>query len=343
VFLYHSQQYLFPGYEDAGHTDARNIILSLLPSAYGLTGVQLFLIISGFLIHLGFISRNKSLNIATFYSKRFWRIYPPYLLVLIIFCLTGAGINYYLHSHYGLRDLLSHLFFIHNLSDRYIFSINPSFWTLALEMQLYLIYPVFLFIRKKLGVDKTMILIFLLVPVSWFASHYLFPQSHLVAPCFITNYWFNWCAGAFLAERYWNSTRVFGRHNLLVAIVGFFAIILSGYFISFALAVQLSVFTWVAFFEWILYAKINISNRFNKIMALIGIISYSIYLIHQPILRMMLSWYNLPGQQDYWAMVKPIPIFILIAIVSYFTHKYIELPSIQLGYFFRKKDTSVKK
>jgi peptidoglycan/LPS O-acetylase OafA/YrhL len=210
-------------------------------------------------------------------------------------------------------------------------------------MQLYLIYPVFLFIRKRLGIEKTIVLIFLLVPISWVISHFIFPQSKLVARGFVSNLWFNWCAGAFLAERYWDAKRVFGKYSLLVTIVGFFAIILSGYFISIQLAMQISVFVWVAFFEWLLYAKINVDTRFNKIIAVIGIVSYSIYLIHQPLLPIMLSWFNFLGPQTYWAVIKPIPIFISIFVVSYFTHKYIELPSIQLGYFFRKKDTSVKK
>jgi peptidoglycan/LPS O-acetylase OafA/YrhL len=255
----------------------------------------------------------------------------------------GSGLNYFLHDHYGIRHLLSHLLLIHNLSDSYVYSINPSFWSLALEMQLYLIYPIFLFIRKKLGMEKAMIIIFLLVPANWLMGHFVFPHSKYIALFSITGYWFTWCAGAFLAERYWNTQRLFGRYSLSIAFVGFVAIILSGYFVSLGLAGQLSVFVWAAFFEWLLYAKININTRFNKAIAIIGIVSYSIYLMHQPLLPIMLSWFNFLGPQTYWAVIKPIPIFILIAIVSYFTHKYIELPSIQLGYFFRKKDTSVKK
>lgn len=121
VVLYHFELALFPGFEEMRHKDTKHIILNLSPTAYGWIGVQLFLIISGFLIHLGFLSRNDSLNTSTFYSKRFWRIYPPYLIVLLIFFATGIGIKNYSYSNEGYKDLFVHLF----LSITY--SINITF------------------------------------------------------------------------------------------------------------------------------------------------------------------------------------------------------------------------
>jgi peptidoglycan/LPS O-acetylase OafA/YrhL len=79
VVLYHSQLVLFPHFEEIGKRDTKTIILNLMPTAYGWIGVQLFLIVSGFLIHFGFLSRNGSLNLVSFYSRRFWRIYPRIL------------------------------------------------------------------------------------------------------------------------------------------------------------------------------------------------------------------------------------------------------------------------
>lgn len=314
------------------------MILNLSPTAYGWVGVQLFLIISGFLIHLGFLSSNGSFNIAAFYSKRFWRIYPPYLIVLLIFFTTGLGFKYYSDSNEGYKDLFVHLFFIHNLFDKYYYSINPSFWSLALEMQLYLIYPIFLFIRKWLGLKKTIIIIFLLVPISYLAVHFMAPHSKLVAPGFISNHWFTWCAGAFLAEQYINDQRLFGKSSLIIALLGFITIILAGFFISFELSGLISVFAWIAFFEWLLHKEINTKTRINKYIAIIGIVSYSIYLIHQPLLNLAIPWFNFLGPKAYWAFIKPIPIFISIFIISYFSYRFIELPSIQFGYLLRKKN-----
>lgn len=338
VVLYHFELALFPGFEEMRHKDTKHIILNLSPTAYGWIGVQLFLIISGFLIHLGFLSRNGSLNTSAFYSKRFWRIYPPYLIVLLIFFATAIGIKNYSYSNEGYKDLFVHLFFIHNLFDKYYFSINPSFWSLALEMQLYLIYPIFLFIRKWLGIKKTIIIIFLLTPASYFAVQSIAPHSKLVAQGFVFNNWFTWCAGAFLAERYINGQRLFGKFSLTIALLGSVATILSGFFIAIELSGVIAIFASIAFFEWLLHKEINIKTPINKALAIIGIVSYSIYLIHQPLIHLAIPWFNFLGPKAYWAFIKPIPIFISIFIISYFSYRFIELPSIRLGYLLRKKN-----
>src|SRR5580693_8465133 len=94
VFLVHSQECLYPNYGAVAYNsshvldvhDLKSIILNFSPSAFGWSGVNLFLLISGFLLHLGFLSSNKPFRPIDFFSKRFWRIYPPYLLVLLFFC-----------------------------------------------------------------------------------------------------------------------------------------------------------------------------------------------------------------------------------------------------------------
>lgn len=87
VFLHHAQICLFPGYHVSDYTEAGTLavtglpsaILNFSPAAFGYTGVHLFLIISGFLIHMGTVraeTKGKTFEGGTFFSKRFWRIYP---------------------------------------------------------------------------------------------------------------------------------------------------------------------------------------------------------------------------------------------------------------------------
>jgi len=294
-------------------------------------------LISGFVIHLGFLSGKKELNVSVFYSKRFWRIYPPYLIALLFFCFTGAGMPYYLYSHEGLKDLFTHLFLIHNLFDRYYFSINGVFWSLALEMQLYLIYPAFLLIRKKIGINKATIIVLLIMPLSYSATFFLMPGSTLAQPNFVLNYWGIWCLGALLAEKYFNGETLFKKYRGVIATIGFVAIVLAGYLVSPALSGVISIIAWLAFFEWTLYAPINTKAYFFKILIAIGLCSYSIYLLHQPPLYKILSWFNILGPKSYLAFLKTIPAFIIIFVISYLYYRIIELPSIKLGYYFRRK------
>jgi len=79
VFLYHAQyckfpEFLTPHYNTNGTiiiTNLKDLLLNFSPISFGWTGVELFLIISGFLIHLGYLSNKDKFNIKTFYSKRF--------------------------------------------------------------------------------------------------------------------------------------------------------------------------------------------------------------------------------------------------------------------------------
>lgn len=168
VFFFHAKW----GYSNANYgangflnfASMKELALMLSPTGLGWSGVELFLLISGFLIHYGYLQleiRGKELPVSTFYSKRFWRIFPPYFIVLLFFALMANPMRY-LYDFNILKDFLLHVFFLHNLSESSFFTINPAFWSLALEIQLYLIYPILLVIRKKAGIKNTFWIVVLL-------------------------------------------------------------------------------------------------------------------------------------------------------------------------------------
>lgn len=113
----------------------------------GNTGVALFFTLSGFLLSIPFW---RSLVLAepvprwhTFWLKRAVRILPAYFLCLSLLVAhnrlweqTGEGHN-----------ILLHYLLLFNYSPQYIYSINPPFWTLAVEVQFYALLPlIFLFV-----------------------------------------------------------------------------------------------------------------------------------------------------------------------------------------------------
>lgn len=111
--------------------------------ACGYMFVDLMLLLSGFLLMLGWQS-GRSKNLRDFYIARAARILPSYLLciaiMLFVFALPGK-----LYSSTGAmwKDILTHLTFTHNFSyDTYIATrLNVALWTLAVEVQFYLIFP----------------------------------------------------------------------------------------------------------------------------------------------------------------------------------------------------------
>ncbi len=102
----------------------------------GHLGVDVFFVISGFLI-TGILIKDyeENINIKRFYIRRFFKIIPQYaVLILFVFCLA---LNYGLH--FGITDYLPYFLFIQNYTTH--LNILSHCWSLAVEEQYYLFYP----------------------------------------------------------------------------------------------------------------------------------------------------------------------------------------------------------
>lgn len=108
----------------------------------GLLGVELFFVLSGFLIGRiiirDFIEGNGSL--LTFYKRRWMRTLPAYFFVLTILIIVGksTGSVYY----------FDHYFFIQNFDYKKLSFFGVS-WSLSIEEWFYLLTPLSLFILMK--------------------------------------------------------------------------------------------------------------------------------------------------------------------------------------------------
>ena len=105
--------------------------------------VDLMLALSGFLLMLGFLN-GRGRNVRAFYVSRAARILPGYLfcLLVMLFCFALPNHEYGASSHMW-KDILSHLSFTHNLlAEGYTGThLNGVLWTLAVEVQFYLFFP----------------------------------------------------------------------------------------------------------------------------------------------------------------------------------------------------------
>ncbi|MBO9699677.1 MAG: acyltransferase [Sporocytophaga sp.] len=344
VLSYHTLLIICPNFEAKTYSDSgfliinniKSLILTFNPIGQGAMGVELFLVISGFLIHLNYLKNGSSFSAKEFFSKRFWRIYPPYFLVLIFFSFMQKDF-----SLKGFFDIITHVFFVHNLSNRTFFAINPSFWSLALEFQLYLIYPLYLVLLKYFSASKTTIIVLSLnLALSIFGC--VSGYNSLTYTAFVLKFWIVWCSGAFLADRYYNKKRIF--YKPFVWFLLFYAL-----FLSFKLFKVTSFFmllpaslTCLALIETFLQneslSRFTINRLFIKVLTFIGLISYSIYLIHQPILEGLIQFYKPSTEGPIINTVLGVTLaYLTIILISYLFYKLIELRSISFGQKIRKK------
>jgi peptidoglycan/LPS O-acetylase OafA/YrhL len=117
----------------------------------GWTGVPLFFVLSGFLISgllFGEYKEFGSINIARFFLRRGFKIWPGY------YALLGATVLLYHFAqlHLPVTNLMLAVFFLGNYFNSFHYGVVPilHIWSLAVEEHFYLVLPVLLIILVKL-------------------------------------------------------------------------------------------------------------------------------------------------------------------------------------------------
>ena len=107
--------------------------------------VSYFFILSGFIMIIAYGSKN-SISLFNFFKNRFARIYPIYLLALMLLLLFNVRYN----SPINYSDLILNLFVIQAWIPGKAASFNPPGWALSIEIFFYLVFPfLFNFIYRK--------------------------------------------------------------------------------------------------------------------------------------------------------------------------------------------------
>jgi peptidoglycan/LPS O-acetylase OafA/YrhL len=175
---------------------------------FAFAGIYLFFVISGFCIHLHWAKARAAgvekpvINFFYFWKRRVRRLYPPYFAALAVYLIFLAYKTPIHVTGFYLWDVFLHLFMLHNLDPRTAYTINGAFWTLAIEEQLYLAYFLLLFLRIRYGWTKTLLVCFS-ARVLWVimsrglgdALGFHIPTTEAAA----TN-WFIWALGALSVE-----------------------------------------------------------------------------------------------------------------------------------------------
>jgi peptidoglycan/LPS O-acetylase OafA/YrhL len=319
----------------------------------GFIGVDVFLVISGFLITNIIkqeIVATGTFSFTSFYKKRIRRLAPALLCVLVATTFFGSlFLSTSLLKAYG-GELFSSIFGVSNIFfwkqvDYFDLSskLKPLLhtWSLSVEWQFYLIWSfivAFLYKSKFKSIALFVGVIFLLSLILNFyqvpdPANKFFPielQDRKSTIFYLIPFRvFEFCIGAYLVETL-HKIKIRRIYSDILSFFGICLILISVYFYSdslifpsyFALAPCLGAAMLILF-----GGRGSIISIFleNKLLVGIGIISYSLYLVHWPVIVFYdYLTYN-PNE-----IARLLTILFITLLSSFFLWKFIEFP-------FRKK------
>jgi len=296
-------------------------------------GVTMFFTLSGFLItYLLLIERqNAPVNILKFYMRRILRIWPLYYAYILV-CVI-VWFLFQLHPNYDVFAF--YIFFAANVP--FIMSASMPFlihfWSLGVEEQFYLFWPWFTKFGLRTMVTLTILIIVILVSVK-VSLHLLYPNSLFEKIIHVTRF-HCMLIGCLVALLYYQRNVFFQKFfekplTQAIGWIGIATIVVNKFHIVSLLDHEfVSIITAAVIVGQI--TKKGLISLENRIMDVLGKLSYGIYIIH-PVLIFLLSKI-LKDITDY----MPLNYFIvygailmstiLLASISY---RYLEKPFLRL-------------
>ena len=313
----------------------------------GFVGVDVFFVISGYLITsiiLAELEQGK-FSIINFYERRARRILPALFLVMFV-CLPFA---WFLMAPGDMKDFSETVVSVNVFLSNVLFwrvsgyfdtaaELKPLLhtWSLAVEEQYYLLFPIFLIIIYRVGRRRITFVLSAFFIVSLAAAVWGSYNKPTAAFFLLPTRGFEILIGALLS--FFLSSVTFSKNrikkqlvNQLISFVGFILVVYSIFAFDKKTPFP-SLFTLVPTFgAALIILSANSDTLVGKLLACklfvaVGLVSYSAYLWHQPILAF--------SRIAYADEVNQTLIFILLFatfLMAFLSWKFVEMP-------FRKRD-----
>ena len=311
----------------------------------GLLGVTVFFVISGFLITRILVSEIEStdtINLKHFWAKRIRRLLPAILTMIVALVFASAVFNRVLFTK-ACQDILSVIFCYNNwwqIFNQVSYFENagaPSplthCWSLAIEAQFYLLYPLLLLFlakfkdRKKLFAGVTFVLAIVSLGLMWLLFDPAKDPSRVYYGT--DTRVFSLLFGSFLALAGESAGREKKIPGILYDIVGvaavagllYMAVAIDGYN-SFLYKGGQGIASLLS--ALLIFTVLNGAGILNEVLSLrplrwIGERSYGIYLWHYPIILLISN-----GKKPVWWMgIIDILLTVILSALSYY---FIETP-----------------
>ncbi len=317
------------------------VIYHLFPSFLtgGFVGVDAFFVISGYLITTIIYQniQSGSFSFYEFYAKRIRRIFPALLIVLAtVYALGWLSLFANEYQQLGKHIYAGALFFINiTLWQEAGYFDTASelkpllhLWSLAIEEQFYIVWPLLIVLIFKLRLNQFW-LFFLLGSISFSVSiYYIYvaPVNAFYLP--ISRFW-ELVIGSLIGYFSIHSiqfSKICNQNKNWLSLMGVGLIFLSIIFFN----KQILFPGWWALLpvigtSFIILAKDSEINKLifsSKPLVYLGLISFSLYLWHWPLISFMKIWHG--SKLNYFDSFLVLLLSLLLAYLSY---RFVEQPA----------------
>lgn len=288
----------------------------------GHVAVAAFIVISGYCLQLSLylgVQDGKVQGLRRYAKRRALRILPPYYGALAVSLIVAtyvtprlAGMPFDIYRPVTTENVLAHLLLIHNLSPAWMYKINGVLWSIGIEAQLYVVFPVMAGRLARLGRP----LFLALVSVLSAALFLTVPEAPKLYPWFIALFALGMVGAAF-AYRPHPSLGVRPWAGACFALAGavLFGAGLWNDWSLWTLDCAGGLAT-VGLIYWLTVVDDLPLGRFLGLPSLVALggFSYSLYLVHHPVMQTLWLFRPTRGSvADFSYLLATMPVTLLLA------------------------------
>lgn len=291
----------------------------------GYAGVDIFFVISGYLMH-SILSKDKIslVNVLVFYKKRLVRIYPALVVclsffsILYVFIMPSSLIKTMVWQLVSALTFTSNIYFTKELSS-YFSGTAESYlflhsWSLSVEFQYYIAFPVILYLVRKSKLRECNGILILAV-ISFLMCLIVVSIKQKVAFFNLPFRAWELLLGAYASSVNLNVRFKNKKVIEILCIGGLLSYIVFGGDSSNWPDIKAIIPTLLTFTLLVIHVENESVLLKNKIFQMIGLLSYSIYLYHWPIVSIAAS-YGLIGNLK--ATISLLIVSVVLGFISYY-------------------------